>query len=43
MIGLYRVKVQGWSFGQAWVEMRKYGFNPDEVKLKAAVREASAR
>ena len=38
MIGIYRVAVQGWSFAQAWPEMRKYGFNPRWTKLTAAVR-----
>lgn len=38
MFGLYRVQVQGWSFVQAYAEMRKYGFNPHYTKLTAAVR-----
>lgn len=39
MIGIYRVQVQGWTFDQAWAEMRKYGFKPYLDELKAAVRE----
>lgn len=38
MFGLYRVHVQGWSFAQAYAEMRKYGFNPRYTKLTAAVK-----
>jgi protein tyrosine/serine phosphatase len=38
MIGIYRVQVQGWTFEQAWKEMRKYGFKPYLDELKAAVR-----
>ena len=38
MIGIYRVQVQGWSFADAWKEMRRYGFNPIWKKLTAAVR-----
>ncbi|HEX2948256.1 MAG TPA: tyrosine-protein phosphatase [Armatimonadota bacterium] len=38
MIGIYRVTVQGWSFTQAWTEMRKYGFKPYLDELKEAVR-----
>jgi protein tyrosine/serine phosphatase len=38
MIGIYRVQVQGWSFTQAWTEMRKYGFKPFLSELKSAVR-----
>lgn len=38
MIGIYRVQVQDWSFSQAWVEMRKYGFKPYLSELKEAVR-----
>jgi protein tyrosine/serine phosphatase len=37
MIGIYRVQVQGWSFSQAWTEMRKYGFKTFLSELKAAV------
>jgi protein tyrosine/serine phosphatase len=38
MIGIYRAQVQGWSFIQAWEEMRRYGFKPYLNELKAAVR-----
>ena len=38
MIGIYRVQVQGWTFAQAWPEMRKYGFKPYLSELKEAVR-----
>jgi len=38
MIGIYRVQVQGWSFSQAWEEMRQYGFKPWLEELKASVR-----
>ena len=38
MIGIYRVQVEGWSFAQAWEEMRRYGFKPYLNELKAAVR-----
>ncbi len=38
MIGIYRVQVQGWSFTQAWAEMRRYGFKPYLSELKEAVR-----
>jgi tyrosine-protein phosphatase SIW14 len=38
MIGIYRAQVQGWSFSQAWAEMRQYGFKPWLSELKAAVR-----
>ena len=37
MIGIYRIQVQGWSFAQAWPEMRKYGFKPYLGELKGAV------
>lgn len=38
MIGIWRVTQQGWTFPQAWAEMRKDGFNPRWTKLTAAVR-----
>ncbi|HEY3415835.1 MAG TPA: tyrosine-protein phosphatase [Armatimonadota bacterium] len=38
MIGIYRVQVQGWTFAQAWAEMRKYGFKPFLTEMKEAVR-----
>ena len=37
MIGIYRVTQQGWSFSQAFAEMRRDGFNPRWVKLRQAV------
>lgn len=39
MFGIWRVTQQGWTFEQAWPEMRRYGFNPHWKKLTAAVRE----
>jgi protein tyrosine/serine phosphatase len=38
MIGIYRVKIQKWSFAKTWPEMRKYGFKPYLCKLKNAVK-----
>lgn len=38
MIGIYRVQVQSWTFEQAWLEMRKYGFKPFLSELKHAVK-----
>ena len=39
MIGIYRVTQQGWTFPQAYTEMRRDGFNPRWVKLREAVQE----
>ena len=39
MIGIYRETQQGWTFPQAYAEMRKDGFDPHWVKLKAAVQQ----
>lgn len=39
MIGIYRVTQQGWSYSQAFTEMRKDGFNPRWVNLSQAVRQ----
>lgn len=39
MIGIYRVTQQGWTFPQAYAEMRRDGFNPRWVKLREAVQE----
>ena len=39
MIGIYRVTQQGWTFPQAYAEMRQDGFNPRWVKLSQAVQE----
>ena len=41
MLGLYRVKVQHWTFAQTWAEMRKYGFKPHLKELKATVEKAA--
>ncbi|MHB0998088.1 MAG: fused DSP-PTPase phosphatase/NAD kinase-like protein [Armatimonadota bacterium] len=43
MIGIYRVKVQQWSFQQAWTEMRKYGFKLFLNELKDAVRKRAVK
>jgi protein tyrosine/serine phosphatase len=42
MIGIYRVKVQGWSFEKAWAEMLADGFKPKLTELKEAVKKAAA-
>ncbi|MBU0611644.1 MAG: tyrosine-protein phosphatase [Armatimonadetes bacterium] len=41
MFGLYRVRVCGWTFEQAYAEMRRYGFDPRWTKLTEAVRQAA--
>jgi protein tyrosine/serine phosphatase len=38
MIGIYRVQVQGWTYQQAYTEMRKYGFKKYYTKLADAVK-----
>ena len=38
MIGIYRVTQQGWTYSQAFTEMRKDGFNPHWIKLREAVQ-----
>jgi tyrosine-protein phosphatase SIW14 len=38
MLGIYRVAVQGWTYPQAYAEMRKYGFKPYYTKLANAVK-----
>ena len=38
MIGIYRETQQGWTFPQAWAEMRQDGFNPRWTRLSEAVR-----
>ena len=38
MIGIYRMRVQDWTFEQTWKEMRKYGFKLHLRELKEAVR-----
>jgi len=37
MLGIYRVTQQGWSYDQAYKEMRKYGFKPHYTELADAV------
>lgn len=37
MVGIWRVTRQGWSFDQAWKEMRRYGFKTYLHELKGAV------
>ena len=39
MIGIWRVTQQGWTFPQAWAEMRRDGFNPRWQHLTQAVRQ----
>jgi len=39
MIGIYRVTRQGWTFPQAYREMRQDGFNPRWGRLREAVRQ----
>jgi len=41
MFGLYRVRVCGWTFEQAYAEMLRYGFDPRWTKLTEAVRQAA--
>ncbi len=43
MIGIYRVQVQGWSYTQAYAEMRKYGFKPYYTKLADAVKKRAKK
>jgi tyrosine-protein phosphatase SIW14 len=38
MVGIYRVTKQGWTFDQAWKEMRKYGFKTFLWELKGSVK-----
>ena len=38
MLGIYRVTQQGWTFPQAWAEMRQDGFDPRWTRLQEAVR-----
>jgi len=37
MIGIYRVAVQGWTFEDAYKEMRRYGFKKHLTKMADAV------
>jgi len=43
MIGIYRMRVQGWDFDKTWAEMRKFGFKPYLSELKEAVRSEKYR
>lgn len=38
MLGIYRVTQQGWTFPQAYAEMRRDGFNPRWGRLREAVQ-----
>jgi tyrosine-protein phosphatase SIW14 len=38
LVGVYRVRYDGWSFDRAYREMRRYGFTPAYHKLTATVR-----
>ena len=38
MVGIYRETRQGWTFPQAWAEMRRDGFDPRWTRLSASVR-----
>lgn len=42
MIGLWRVKHDGWSYPDAYKEMRKYYFTPKFTLLSGAVKNAAA-
>jgi len=41
LIGLWRVSKEGWSYDDAYKEMRKYYFTPKFVHLSEAVRSAA--
>jgi tyrosine-protein phosphatase SIW14 len=43
MVGIYRVTKQGWTFDQAWKEMRKYGFKTFLSELKGSVKSRAAK
>jgi tyrosine-protein phosphatase SIW14 len=43
MMGIWRVTQQGWSFTQAWTEMRKYGFKTWYKDLKGAVEKRAKK
>ncbi len=38
MVGIYRVTRDGWTYGQAYKEMRKYWFTPKFTQLSGAVK-----
>jgi protein tyrosine/serine phosphatase len=42
MMGIYRVTRDGWTYDQAYQEMRKYWFTPKFTKLSGAVRRYAA-
>ncbi|MCS6775656.1 MAG: tyrosine-protein phosphatase [Chloroherpetonaceae bacterium] len=39
MIGIWRVAEEGWTYAQAYREMRRYGFKPYYTRLASAVRQ----
>ena len=39
MVGIYRVTRDGWTYDQAYKEMRKYWFTPKFLRLSGAVRQ----
>ena len=43
MIGIWRVKNDGWSFDDTYKEMRKYYFGPKFVQLRDAVKQRAAK
>ena len=43
MLGIYRVTQQGWTFAQAYKEMRQDGFDPRWTRLREAVQERAAK
>jgi len=43
MVGIYRVTQQGWTFAQAYKEMRADGFDPRWTLLRGAVQQRAAR
>jgi len=43
MLGIYRVTQQGWTFSQAYKEMRSDGFDPRWTRLKSAVQQRAAK
>lgn len=43
MLGIYRVTQQGWTFAQAYREMRLDGFDPRWTRLKGAVQQRAAK
>lgn len=43
MLGIYRETQQGWTFTQAYKEMRSDGFDPRWTRLKSAVQQRAAK